>query len=128
MPHLWCFSLSVLCLSFLTFVVKNTTSNRFGEPLFPRLAPFRLNHRNEYTSYATDPKRLWFFSLGDLCASFVTFAVKNTTPNRFGEPAFSRLGQIRPKPKSGVILFYKDVAPLVLFSQRPLHFLRELCG
>jgi hypothetical protein len=57
----------------------------------------------------------------------VTFAVKKTIINRFGEPAFSRLASIRPKPKSGVILFYKDAAPLVLFTRHPLHFLRELC-
>jgi hypothetical protein len=112
----------------VNFAVKKTTSNRFDEPLFHRLAPFRLNHRNKYPSYATEKKRFWFFSLGDLCAFFVTFVVKKTILNRFGKSAFSRLGQIRPKPKSGMILFYKDAAPLVLFTRRPLRFLRDLCG
>jgi hypothetical protein len=58
----------------------------------------------------------------------VNFAVKNTILNRFGEPTFSRLAPFRPKPESGVILFYKDAAPLVLFTQCPLPLLRELCG
>jgi hypothetical protein len=33
--------------------------------------------------------------------------------NRFGEPAFSRLKSIRPKPENENT--YKDVAPLVLW-------------
>jgi hypothetical protein len=43
-------------------------------------------------------------------------SVLQKTPSiRFGEPLFSRLSSIRPKPGNGVVfLFYKDVAPLEL--------------
>jgi len=52
----------------------------------------------------------------NLCGyvSYVNYLVKKEYLNRFGEPAFSRLTSIRPKP--GNRTTYKDVAPLVLWK------------